>query len=126
MGISIKPRSTMPAAIAAAVFALLTGYFGMSAKGYFAPAAMLAIVALLLWKRFGRFFVRGVMIANVASALVLVLTLAFGSPLGDLKLDIAGVALLANLLTGGPLMALVAPLLARWNSKAETVAAGAV
>ncbi len=42
------------------------------------------------------------------SGLALILVLWLGGGLGDIKLDIAGVMLLANLLCGGPLMSVLA------------------
>jgi hypothetical protein len=74
-----------------------------------------------------------VLIANLSAGALLVLVLAFGEPLGDRKLDISGAALLANLLTGGPLLGLLAPplilslregrSLARWFAPASPDAA---
>ncbi|MEQ1754725.1 MAG: hypothetical protein ABL973_11400 [Micropepsaceae bacterium] len=95
-----------------AVAGLLTGYIGLSAAGYLVPAAALFVLAALHW--FGRIqrFVAGVLIVNLSSGLLLVLVLAFGAVLGARKLDVSGVALLVNLLTGGPLLGLIAgPLL---------------
>lgn len=94
--------------ISAAIMAML----GWSASAYYVPALCLLLQAALLWqgRAFGLF--RGIMILNQLSGLVLILVLWLGTGLGDTKLDIAGVMLLANLLFGGPLMAIFAiPLL---------------
>jgi len=91
---------------------LLTGYFGLSAAGYLVPAAALFLLAALLWFGRAQRVVAGVLTVNLASGLLLVLVLAFGAGLGERKLDVSGVALLVNLLTGGPLLGLIAgPLL---------------
>lgn len=91
---------------------LATGFAGLAAFGYLAPALCLLIVAVLLWFGRGRFFVNTVIALNLASGLILILALWLGGALGYAKLDIAGAALLINLLCGGPLLsALGAPLL---------------
>jgi hypothetical protein len=111
-----------------ALSGLATGYFGLSANGYLVPAACLFMMAILAWSGAGRALFKGVLFVNLAAGALLVLVLAFGAPLGDRKLDISGVALLASLLTGGPLLGLLAlPLifflregksLARWFAPA--------
>lgn len=93
------------------MLALLVGYFGLSANGYLVPAAVAIAMAALLWLgKAGRLF-KTVTLINLISGSLLVLVLAFGDFLGDRKLDISGVSLLVNLLTGGPALALVAPAL---------------
>lgn len=107
-----RPASAALLAILALIGGLLTGYVGLSANGYLVPAAIMVLVAALLWLgRMGR-AVRAIALINLASGVVLVLVLAFGDFLGDRKLDISGVSLLLNLLAGGPLLGLMAaPLL---------------
>lgn len=93
--------------------AALTGYFGLYAAGYFAPAACLFLQAVLLWSGRGKSAVVGIMALNQLSGLILILVLAFGDALGVRKLDVSAAALLINLATGGPLMGLLSlPLLA--------------
>lgn len=91
--------------------ALLTGWVGLSANGYLVPAAICLLLALLVWLGKARGLVRGVAAINLFSGVLLVLVLAFGGFLGDRKLDVSGVSLLANLATGGPFVALAAPLM---------------
>ncbi|MDE2561092.1 MAG: hypothetical protein KGL48_02495 [Sphingomonadales bacterium] len=91
--------------------ALLTGWFGLSANGYLVPAAVMLMTALLLWTGRARRYVRGVALVNLTSGALLVLVLAFGGFLGEHKLDVSGVSLLANLATGGPLLAVLAPVI---------------
>ncbi|MFZ5670762.1 MAG: hypothetical protein ACOY4K_14830 [Pseudomonadota bacterium] len=116
--------------------ALFMAYLGSMAAGYFAPALVLAALAGLLWTgRFRKIF-EGVMIANQASGALLILVLWLGGGLGDLKLDIAGVALLVNLAAGGPLLALISmpllplmrlkPDLPAWFGRADAAPATAV
>lgn len=85
---------------------LLTGYFGLSANGYLVPAVTLLITSALLWLGRARALVRWIALLNMGAGLLLVLVLAFGGFLGDHKLDVSAVALLANLLAGGPMMSL--------------------
>ncbi|MDP3908628.1 hypothetical protein [Novosphingobium sp.] len=109
MALPTRPAAAWLFAVLLLIGAGLTAFFGLSANGYLVPAAMLAIMAALLWLgRAGGLF-KAVAIINLISGAVLVLTLAFGDVLGDRKLDVSGVALLVNLLTGGPLLGLLAP-----------------
>ena len=113
-----------------AMAGVATGYFGLSANGYLVPAACLFMMAALAWSGTARAMFKGVLIANLAAGALLILVLALGAPLGDRKLDISGVALIVNLLTGGPLLGLLAPplilglregkSLARWFAPASS------
>jgi hypothetical protein len=112
MNDSIRPRQATIFAgflVASGIFML---WLGTMAAAYFVPGACLLVQAILLWRgRAFRYF-EGVMLVNQVTGLVLILALWLGAGLGDLKLDIAGVMLLVNLLCGGPLMSLLAiPLL---------------
>lgn len=95
-----------------AALLLASGFFmafmGLGASGYFVPAACLLLQAVLLWR--GRAFrlFEWIMLGNQLTGLALILMLWLGDGLGDLKLDIAGVMLLLNLLCGGPLMSVLA------------------
>jgi hypothetical protein len=90
--------------VAAALMALI----GWSASAYFVPALCLLLQALLLWRGRGFGLFRWIIVVNQVSGLILILVLWLGDGLGDTKLDIAGVMLLANLLCGGPLMSILA------------------
>jgi len=106
-----RPGSVRLNALLMVVLALLLGYFGLSANGYLVPAAIAVILAVLLWLgRAGRIFKAAVLV-NLMSGTLLVLVLAFGDFLGDSKLDVSGVSLLINLMSGGPAVALLAPAL---------------
>ena len=108
---TVRPGLARALAVALLVPGLLVGYLGLSAKGYLVPAAVAVLMAALLWLgRAGR-LIKAVTWINLVSGLVLVLVLAFGEVLGERKLDVSGVSLLVNLLTGGPAVALVAPAL---------------
>jgi len=103
---SVRPlQATLYAALL-----LASGFFmafmGLSANGYFLPAACLLLQAVLLWR--GRAFklFEWIMLINQLTGLALLLWL--GEGLGELKLDLAGVMLLTNLLFGGPLMSVLA------------------
>lgn len=91
------------------VAALLTGYFGLSAKGYLVPAAVsLGLAALLWWGRWPLLF-RLVLDLNVLSGALMFLVIWYGGFLGKMKLDVSGVMMIVNVVTGGPLMAVVGP-----------------
>lgn len=106
-----RPGAARMIALALAAGGLLTGYFGLSANGYLVPAIAALLMALLLWLGKAGRLVKALTLANLASGLLLVLVLAFGDFLGARKLDVSGVSLLLNLLTGGPALGLVAPAL---------------
>jgi hypothetical protein len=99
------------------VLLVLSGVFmamlGWSASAYYVPATCLGLLALLLWSgRAGGLF-KWVLLLNQAAGLVLVLALWLGDRigLGHAKLDVSGVALLVNLLCGGPLASILGALL---------------
>jgi len=86
---------------------------GWSASAYYVPAACLVLLALLLWSgRAGALF-KWVLVLNQVAGLVLILALWLGDRigLGHAKLDVSGVALLVNLLCGGPLAAILGGLM---------------
>jgi hypothetical protein len=112
----MKNRNRPLQATVLALLLLLSGLFmawlGTMANAYFVPAACLVLHAIVLWRGRGLRYFEGVMLANQVSGIILVAVLWLGDGLGELKLDIAGVMLLANLLCGGPLMSVFAvPLL---------------
>lgn len=90
------------------VGAIIMALLGWSASAYYVPALCLLLQGVLLWVGKGFTLFKWVMLINQISGLTLILVLWLGDGLGDVKLDIAGVMLLANLLSGGPLMALLA------------------
>jgi hypothetical protein len=109
---AVRPFQVKIFALLLFLSSLATGIVGFAAAGYIIPAVCLLVQAFLLWSGRGRLFFTSVIAANLASGTVLILALWLGGPLGYTKLDIAGVALLCNLLCGGPLMsALGIPLL---------------
>jgi hypothetical protein len=86
---------------------------GWSASAYYVPAMCLVLLALLLWSgRAGALF-KWVLVLNQVAGLVLILALWLGDRigLGHAKLDVSGVALLVNLLCGGPLAAILGGLM---------------
>lgn len=107
-----RPFSAKLIALLLALGGLATGYVGLSAYGYLVPAAVLLLLATLLWQGRGRRFVIATATLNLFSQLLLDGVLLLGGGLGPLKLDIAGSALLLNIASGGPaLFALSIPLL---------------
>lgn len=106
-----RPGSARLLALLLLVLGLLVGYFGLSANGYMVPAVVATLMSALLWfGKAGRLF-KALTLLNLISGTLLVLVLAFGDFLGERKLDVSGVSLLVNLLTGGPAVAIVAPAL---------------
>ena len=92
--------------VLAGIFMALLGW---SAGAYYVPAMCLGLLALLLWWGRGVALFKWVLVLNQVAGLVLVLALWLGDRigLGQAKLDVSGVALLLNLLCGGPLASIV-------------------
>jgi hypothetical protein len=96
---------------------VLSGVFmallGWSASAYYVPAMCLGLLALLLWSGRGGATFKWVLVANQVAGLVLILALWLGDRigLGHAKLDVSGVALLVNLLCGGPLASILGGLM---------------
>ena len=107
MTTSIRPAQAKLFAALLLVSSLFMAFMGMSAIGYYVPAVCLLVQAILLWQGRAFKFFEWVMLLNQISGLVLILMLWLGDGLGDLKLDLAGVMMLINLLCGGPLMSLL-------------------
>lgn len=105
---SKRPRLVLIFVALLIASALVMAFVGWAANAYWVPAACLLLQAVLLWSGRGLQLFKGVLIANQLSGLVLILVLWLGDGLGDTKLDIAGVALLINLLCGGPLLSILA------------------
>ena len=109
---------TRPTAVPVFSFLLVaSGMFmamlGWSASAYYVPAMCLGLLALLLWSgRAGGLF-KWTLVLNQVAGLVLVLTLWLGDRigLGHAKLDVSGVALIVNLLCGGPLASILGALM---------------
>lgn len=108
---SVRPTQVVVFSGLLLLSALFMAFMGMSAAGFYVPAVCLLLQAVLLWRGRAVKFFEGVMLANQLSGVVLILCLWLGSGLGEgfanLKLDVAGVMLLINLLCGGPLMSLL-------------------
>ncbi|MFO1255204.1 MAG: hypothetical protein U1E37_05985 [Sphingomonadaceae bacterium] len=111
MTMPARPASARLLAVLLLILALLIGYVGLSANGYLVPAVAALAMAALLWFGKARRLFKAVTLVNLVSGSLLVLVLAFGDFLGDRKLDVSGVSLLVNLVTGGPAVALIAPAL---------------
>lgn len=91
--------------------AIFMALLGWSASAYYVPAFCLVLLAVLLWTgRAGGLF-KWVLVVNQVAGLVLVLVLWLGDGLGVHKLDVSGVALLTNLLCGGPLASILGALM---------------
>ncbi len=106
---SSRPFLVQAYTVLLVVAALLTGYFGLSAWGYLVPAAVtLGLAALLWWGRWPH-LLRIVLDLNVLSGALMLLVVWYGGVLGKSKLDVSGVMMIVNVVTGGPLMAVVGP-----------------
>lgn len=113
MDVAKRPLSANLFATLLVLAALATGYVGLSAYGYLVPAATLLLLALLIWLGRGRRFFIAIVVTNLMSELISDLVLLLGDGLGAYKLDLSGVAMLINLLVGGPLLLVLSiPLLA--------------
>lgn len=81
---------------------------GMNASAYYIPALCLFLLAFLLWNGRGFKLFERLLTLNQLTAIVLILVLWLGDRLHLPKLDIAGVMLIANLVSGGPLAGILA------------------
>lgn len=107
-----RPVQAIVFVVLLGVSAVTMSLLGWSASAYYVPATCLALQAVLLWRGRGFALFKWILLINQISGLILILVLWLGDGLGERKLDASGVMLLANLLCGGPLMAILAiPLL---------------
>ena len=90
------------------VSAAVMAFIGWAANAYYVPALCLLLQAILLWFGRGLGLFKIILILNQIGGLALILVLWLGDGLGDTKLDVSGVALLLNLLCGGPLLSILA------------------
>ena len=104
---SVRPTQAKVFTVLLLGCGLVMAYAGTMAAGYFVPAVCLLLQAALLWQGKAFKFFELIMLVNQLSGLVLILVLWLGDAMGDLKLDIAAMMLLLNLLCGGPLMSLM-------------------
>ncbi len=103
-----RPTQVKIYAVLLLISAAIMAALGWSASAYYVPALCLVLQAALLWRGRGFGLFKRIVLINQVSGLILILVLWLGDGLGDTKLDIAGVMLLANLLCGGPLMSVLA------------------
>ena len=108
-----RPAAVRVFSLLLVVSGLFMAMLGWSASAYYVPAMCLGLLAFLLWSgRAGGFF-KWVLVLNQVAGLVLILALWLGDRvgLGHAKLDVSGVALLVNLLFGGPLASILGGLM---------------
>jgi len=108
-----RPAAVRAFSLLLAASGIFMAMLGWSASAYYVPALCLGLLAALLWSgRAGGLF-RWVLVLNQVAGLTLVLALWLGDRvgLGHAKLDISGVALLVNLLCGGPLASVLGGLM---------------
>ncbi|MCC6196058.1 MAG: hypothetical protein IT518_16500 [Burkholderiales bacterium] len=104
----VRPTKVKVHAALLLLSALVMAAIGWSANAYYLSALCLLVQALLLWRGHSLALFKGILLVNQVSGLALILVLWLGEGLGDAKLDIAGVMLLTNVMTGGPLMSILA------------------
>lgn len=110
----IRPLQATIFSGALAVSGLFMIWLGTMASAYFVPGACLLLAAILLWRGAAFGFFEKLLTFNQVTAVLLLLVLLTGvaEALHLPKLNISGVLLLANLVSGGPLMGILAiPLL---------------
>ncbi|MBV8667177.1 MAG: hypothetical protein JO269_11910 [Burkholderiaceae bacterium] len=112
----IRPTQAAIYAALLTISAVVMIYMGTYASAYYAPSVCLLLEAVLLWCGIARKLFERVLQLNQLTGIVLILTLWLGDALHLPKLDIAGVMLIGNMVSGGPLMAALAiPLLASFH-----------
>ena len=104
-----RPTSVRVFSLLLLLGAIFMAMLGWSASAYYVPAICLGLLALLLWSGRAPGLFKWTLVVNQVAGLVLILTLWLGDRigLGDAKLDVTGVALLVNLLCGGPLASIL-------------------
>ena len=108
MNDGLRPTQVKVHAALLLISGIIMALLGWSASAYYVPALCLLLQAVLLWRGKGFRLFKWIIVVNQVSGLVLILVLWLGDGLGETKLDIAGVMLLANLLCGGPLLSILA------------------
>lgn len=108
-----RPTSVKVFTLLLVVAGMFMAMLGWSASAYYVPAMCLGLLALLLWSGRARGVFKWTLVVNQVAGLVLILTLWLGDRvgLGHAKLDVSGVALLVNLLCGGPLASILGGLM---------------
>jgi len=107
----IRPMSVRVYSVLLILSAIFMALLGWSAGAYYVPAMCLTLLAALLWSGRGGGLFKWVLVLNQVGGLVLILVLWLGDGLGSIKLDVSSVALLLNLLCGGPLASLLGGLM---------------
>ena len=109
----IRPTAVRIFSFLLVVSSIFMAMLGWSASAYYVPAMCLGLLAVLLWSGRARGFFKWTLVLNQVAGLVLILTLWLGDRvgLGHAKLDVSGVALLVNLLCGGPLASILGGLM---------------
>jgi hypothetical protein len=107
----IRPTSVRVYSVLLILSAIFMALLGWSAGAYYVPAMCLTLLAALLWSGRGGGLFKWVLVLNQVGGLVLILVLWLGDGLGSIKLDVSSVALLLNLLCGGPLASLLGGLM---------------
>jgi hypothetical protein len=109
----VRPMQVRVFSLLLALSGIFMALLGWSASAYYVPALCLGLLALLLWAGRGGALFKWVLVLNQVAGLVLILALWLGDRigLGHAKLDVSGVALLLNLLCGGPLAAVLGGLM---------------
>ena len=102
-----RPKSVSVLTALLLTSAAIMAVIGWAAHAYYVSALCLALQAVLLRTGRGLALFRSILIVNQVSGLVLVLVLWLGDALGNAKLDVTGVMLIVNVLTGGPLMSIL-------------------
>jgi hypothetical protein len=108
-----RPTQAVVFSILLAASAAIMIYMGTMASAYYAPSVCLIVEALLLWQGKAQKLFKNLLLLNQVTAVVLILDLWLGDALHLPKLDISGVMLIGNMVSGGPLLGILAvPLLA--------------
>ncbi len=113
---SQRPLEVVVFSALLAASALFMMFLGEMAHAYYAPALCLALVAILLWSARAPKLFKVLLLLNQLTAIVLILAIAYRravQPAETLTLDISSLALIGNMLFGGPVLAILSvPLLA--------------
>ncbi|HEB27246.1 MAG TPA: hypothetical protein ENI05_05645 [Porticoccus sp.] len=107
----IRPTQVTIFAILSFVAALFTLYLGTIASAYYLMAISLLLAAYCLWTGWYQKVFKNVLLLNQVTGIALIVLIAYRKialPSEEFTLTLSGIALVGNVLVGGPFLAILA------------------
>lgn len=126
MADSIRP--TQVTVFSALLFgaAIFTLFLGTMASAYYLMSISLFISTYCLWTRWKPSVFKGFLLLNQLTAIILIVLIAYRKialPMEDVTLSISGLALIGNVLVGGPFLGILSIPLLTLLSRGKTLPA---